>query len=124
VFAYGGDEVDLSVWDVSRTFASSTNASLPEVPPEGSKAKTLKAMFPAETWRAKSGGNDQLNLRQPVHITSIAFLREMNNNHLATGNWDGSVKLFDTRAGKKPVLSKENLCDSAVKVVEKSANEQ
>lgn len=52
-FAYGGDEVDLSVWDTERAFQpqqkeSSTDSST------SSKKRKRNDLFPAEIWRARN----------------------------------------------------------------------
>lgn len=44
-FAYGGDEVDVSVWDTERAFQS---------PVPDSKKRKRTDLFPAEVWRAKN----------------------------------------------------------------------
>lgn len=54
-FAYGGDEVDLSVWDAEAAFASSK----PLKPTESSETKKRKKpssndLLPGEIWRAKN----------------------------------------------------------------------
>lgn len=52
-FAYGGDEVDLSVWDTELSFsAQPTNTK----PTEGGskKRKRNDDLFPAEIWRARN----------------------------------------------------------------------
>ena len=57
--AYGGDEVDLSVWDVERTLSSTSITSTAEASSsftEGKKRKTpsTNELLPAELWRAKN----------------------------------------------------------------------
>lgn len=54
-FAYAGDEVELSVWDVQRAF--STPSSVPDTTPDTSTTKKRKRnaqLLPGELWRAKN----------------------------------------------------------------------
>lgn len=46
-FAYGGEEVDLSVWNTEMAF-------LPRSETEGKKRKRNDALMPGEIWRAKN----------------------------------------------------------------------
>lgn len=52
-FAYGGDEVELSVWDTEKAFSQSPE-ELSEAPSAKKKRKRSDALFPAEVWRAKN----------------------------------------------------------------------
>ena len=55
-FAYGGDEVDLSVWDTELAFKSRPNeSSQPSVLTK--KRKRNDDLFPAEIWRARNVRN-------------------------------------------------------------------
>lgn len=123
-FAYGGDEVEVSVWDTSRAL----DPSRPLLPNStvGTKRKKGKKsdLFEGERWRAQNVrnqpsllrvgshimsqvANDFLNLRQPVHNTSLAFLPHVSGksgtNHIIAGTRLGSVRRYDTRVARKPV---------------------
>ncbi|KAG8814490.1 hypothetical protein FRC17_001108 [Serendipita sp. 399] len=103
-FAYGGTEVNLSLWSVERAFQQSSEArsSKPEKRGRGEQ------LFPGEIWRAKNVAHDNLDLRQPVDITSLSFLSNTEagmNHHIVVGNTLGAVHRYDTRKGKKPVTS-------------------
>jgi ribosome biogenesis protein NSA1 len=50
-FAYGGDEVDLSVWSTEKAFST---APEPSSDPLAGKKRKRDALFPGETWRAKN----------------------------------------------------------------------
>ncbi|KAH8117551.1 hypothetical protein DFH11DRAFT_1541795 [Phellopilus nigrolimitatus] len=113
-FAYGGNEVDLSVWDTERAFQSERNLSSNPAEPNAKSAESKKRkrdndLLPGEIWRAKNLPNDAFSLRQPIHITSLAFLSSPSSNgstnsaHLATGTQSGDVRRYDTRAARKPV---------------------
>ncbi|KAJ7343536.1 hypothetical protein DFH08DRAFT_230202 [Mycena albidolilacea] len=94
-FAYGGDEVEPSVWNTERAFenASSSDSS--------SIKRKRDALFPGEIWRAKNVQNDGLGLRQPVRITSLTYLSTPTN--LLTGTQFGDLRRYDTRAARRPV---------------------
>jgi ribosome biogenesis protein NSA1 len=57
-FSYGGDEVELSVWDLETAFAPKQQAPSPPPPqPESSSSKKRKRgseLLPGELWRAKN----------------------------------------------------------------------
>lgn len=109
-FAYGGDEVELSLWDTERALAPDP-APAGSSRPESKKRKRPKAdLLPAETWRARNVSNDALSLRQPVHITSLEFLAPLASpdtsaatHALLAGTFDGHVRRYDTRAARRPV---------------------
>ncbi|KZT59798.1 hypothetical protein CALCODRAFT_481300 [Calocera cornea HHB12733] len=103
--AYGGDEVSASVWSVERAFARKSGAEAPDGAGagagEGKKRKKSKELFAGELWRARNEPNDALDLRVPVQITALAHLAP-SDTQLVTGSEDGSLRLYDTRAGRKP----------------------
>jgi ribosome biogenesis protein NSA1 len=117
-FAYGGDEVELSVWDTERAFA-------PE-PVSSSDAAGIKrkrdALFAGEVWRAKNLPNDGLGLRQPVRITSLTYLST--RQHLLSGTQFGDVRRYDCRA-RRPVSNWTGIGKiGGIKVMEKGHAEQ
>ncbi|KAF8636642.1 hypothetical protein AX17_003450 [Amanita inopinata Kibby_2008] len=119
-FAYGGDEVDLSVWDTELAFQVSVEKgnSL-----EAKKRKRNDALLPAEVWRAKNVPNDGLGLRQPIRITSLTFLD--NATHLLAGTAFGDVRHYDTRAGRRPIAQfKAPGRAAGLKVVTRGSNDK
>jgi ribosome biogenesis protein NSA1 len=146
-FCYGGDEVDLSVWNTTRAFAP---------PPEDRSATSSKKrkrggdLFPGEIWRAKNVNappplfpnfwqltesfghgqvpNDYLGLRQPVRITSLTYLSpstSTSHHHILTGTQLGDVRRYDTRAARRPTADWKGIGKiGGVKVVEKGLEEQ
>lgn len=50
-FSYGGDEVELSLWDTTRVFSQSTEKSA-EI--DAKKRKRGDTLFSGELWRAKN----------------------------------------------------------------------
>ncbi|KAI9446233.1 hypothetical protein H4582DRAFT_2107980 [Lactarius indigo] len=104
-FSYGGDEVELSVWDLEAAFAPKQ----PTPQPEGTKKrKRGNDLLPGELWRAKNVANDSLSLRQPVHNTCISYLSTP--QHLVAGTQRGNVRRYDTRAARKPVAEWKQIC--------------
>ncbi|KIK59864.1 hypothetical protein GYMLUDRAFT_245061 [Collybiopsis luxurians FD-317 M1] len=95
-FAYGGDEVDISVWNTERAFRN------PPADITTSKRKRNNTLFEAEIWRAKNAPNDHLGLRQPIRTTTLSYLFS-SSEHLLAGTQLGSVRRYDTRAARKPV---------------------
>ncbi|PFH54399.1 hypothetical protein AMATHDRAFT_662 [Amanita thiersii Skay4041] len=120
-FAYGGDEVDVSIWDTERAFQPQADA---EPSPPSKKRKRGDSLFLAEIWRAKNVPNDTLGLRQPVRITSLAFLDPASSaTHLLAGTELGDVRLYDTRAGRRPASEFKGIGRvGGVKVVKEGLN--
>ncbi|WVQ78400.1 hypothetical protein IAT38_000486 [Cryptococcus sp. DSM 104549] len=92
-FALGGKEVDISIYDVERTFSSSTSA-----PAEGKRKKN--ALEPGCIWQAKNVPNNSLQLRPPVYHLAVSYLDSP--DALVSGTKMGTVRRFDTRQ-RKPV---------------------
>jgi ribosome biogenesis protein NSA1 len=59
-FAYGGDEVDLSVWDMEQAFSPR-----PQTTESENKKRKRDALFPGEVWRGKNVSNTII-LDRPV----------------------------------------------------------
>lgn len=69
-FAYGGDEVDLSVWSIEQAFAPRSD-SLASDSAEAKKRKRSDALFPGEIWRARNvrfNWADELLINPLIHI--------------------------------------------------------
>ncbi|TFK42629.1 hypothetical protein BDQ12DRAFT_676525 [Crucibulum laeve] len=119
-FAYGGDEVDLSVWDTEMAFQAPSN-KLDTSTGMGKKRKRNDALFQGEIWRAKNLPNDSLGLRQPVRICALTYLSTgSSGSHLLTGTQMGDVRRYDTRAARRPVSDWKGIGKiGGIKVVEK-----
>lgn len=94
-FALGGKEVDISIWDVERTFTSSSDSPMVD---DGKRKKN--APEPGQIWQAKNMPNNYLKLRPPVHHLALSWLNSP--NALVSGTKMGTVRRFDTRQ-RKPV---------------------
>jgi len=98
-FAYGGYEVDLSVWNIERAFTRADSFTKLQM----TKSEEL---FPCEIYRAKNVPNDSLGLRQPIRITSLTYISPSPSaaqHHLLTGTQYGDVRRYDTRTARRPV---------------------
>lgn len=103
-FAYGGDEVEVSVWDTKRAFESRPDG--PAASPSGKKRKRTGDLFPGEVWRARNVANDYLGLRQPVHNTCLTYMgpsSSSNQPQILAGTRFGDLRRYDTRSGRRPV---------------------
>ncbi|EED78598.1 predicted protein [Postia placenta Mad-698-R] len=107
-FAYGGDEVELSVWNTEAAFTRLPAGD------SGSESKKRKRdqLLPGEVWRAKNLPNDGLGLRRPVHITALIYLQpssSISHHHLLAGTQEGHIRRYDTRAARRPVANWERI---------------
>ncbi|RDB21318.1 WD repeat-containing protein 74 [Hypsizygus marmoreus] len=123
-FAYGGDEVDLSLWDTDRAFSPRIQQDELSPASGSKKRKRNDALFPGEIWRAKNVDNDNLGLRQPVRITALTFLSSSSiTHHLAAGTQLGDVRRYDTRTARRPVANWKIGKVGGIKTVEKGMSE-
>jgi ribosome biogenesis protein NSA1 len=128
-FAYGGDEVEVSLWDTERAFTSPSETVAAGTPANGGKKrKQSDALFPGEVWRAKNVQNDFLGLRQPVHNTCLTYLSpstSTSQQHLLAGTRLGDMRRYDTRSGRRPVAEFKGIGKvGGVRTVEKGFSEQ
>lgn len=73
--------------------------------------------------------NDNLSLRQSVHITSLSYLssstQASSTTHLIAGTSAGHVRRYDTRAARRPVADWRSVAKAGgVKVIEDGHAEQ
>ncbi|OWT41313.1 hypothetical protein C362_00779 [Cryptococcus neoformans Bt1] len=94
-FALGGKEVDVSIWDVERTFSSASDSPMIDA---GKRKKN--ALEPGQIWQAKNMPNNYLKLRPPVYHLALSWLNSPDS--LVSGTKMGTVRRFDTRQ-RKPV---------------------
>ncbi|RSH94000.1 hypothetical protein EHS25_006653 [Saitozyma podzolica] len=99
--ALAGKEVDVSLWDVERTFAERPAGEEGVGSSKSGVKRKNAALEPGEIWRAKNLPNDHLSLRPPIHHLSLAFLPS-SPHLLVSGTKSGSVRGYDTRQ-RKPV---------------------
>ena len=72
--------------------------------------------------------NDDLNLRQPVRNSALAFLHPSSTSsqhHILVGTQLGDVRRYDTRAARRPVANWVGIAKAGgVGVVEKGCSEK
>jgi WD40 repeat protein len=72
--------------------------------------------------------HDYLDLRQPVDITSLAFLSVSDSGShqtIAVGNTLGCVHIYDTRKGRKPAFSwSDSRMSGGISLVEKGIRDK
>ncbi|KAI0695930.1 hypothetical protein BC835DRAFT_1406096 [Cytidiella melzeri] len=104
-FAYAGDEVELSVWDTERAFASSAaEDASSDKPLDGSskKRKRTEQLLPGEIWRAKNVGTVHSTLPAAT-FTYLQTSASSSQQHLLVGTQFGDVRRYDTRTARRPV---------------------
>ncbi|CCL99152.1 uncharacterized protein FIBRA_01167 [Fibroporia radiculosa] len=123
-FAYGGDEVELSVWNTEAAFAKRPEDKLSN---ETKKRKRGDQLLPGEIWRAKNVPHDGLSLRQPVKNTSLAYLQPAGSTshcHILAGTQQGNVRRYDTRAARRPVADWKGIAKiGGISTIEKGHDE-
>lgn len=89
-------------------------------------AEMLVAYFPARTFVTRfQVQNDYLGLRQPLRITSLAYITSsLASNHLVTGTDIGHIHRYDTRAARRPVFDWKISKTGGVRTIEKGLHEQ
>ncbi|KAH9854122.1 hypothetical protein C2E23DRAFT_819680 [Lenzites betulinus] len=126
-FAYGGDEVELSLWDTEKAFNRPEGTVIPTATAESKKRKRHDQLLPGELWRAKNVPNDHLSLRQAVHNTALTYIQpstSTSHQHLLVGTANGNVRRYDTRAARRPVADWKGVGKTGgVSTVEKSFHE-
>ncbi|KAL0946956.1 hypothetical protein HGRIS_013112 [Hohenbuehelia grisea] len=123
-FAYGGDEVEVSVWDTERAFSTPVDAPQ-KTENSGMKRKRNDQLLPSEIWRAKNVANDSLGLRQPVRVSSVAWLSSSSSSHqILAGTEFGDLRRYDSRAARKPVFDWK-VCQNGggIKTIQKGFSE-
>lgn len=112
---------------MQRSASATTNSSLPRF---GGR-RTFVRFLNADKMTAhfvRQLPNDSLNLRQPIHITSLSYLSSPSSKsyaHIATGTLLGDVRRYDTRAARKPVANWKSIGkNGGVSVVQSGRGEK
>ena len=87
IFATGGDERELCVWDITK------------FNPETKKISPI--------WKAKNVSDTSLGLRVPVWITCIQWASLENYHEIVIGTGYRHVRKYNTKNQKKPLVSFE-----------------
>ncbi|CAG8479850.1 3422_t:CDS:10 [Funneliformis caledonium] len=93
IFACGGKERELSVWDVNAY--KEGNCLM--------KSQKKKESKPGLVWMSKNVSHDFLDLRVPVWITDLQFLSEQETTKLVVGTKYNQIRIYDTKAKRRPV---------------------
>lgn len=91
IFATGGDERDLCVWDTT-TYCQ--------------ESKSIEPI-----WKAKNVPNDSLDMRVRVNVTCITWTNKDNYSDIAIGTAYSQVRVYNTKKQKRPILD-FNKCGS------------
>ncbi|KAJ8325790.1 Ribosome biogenesis protein nsa1 (NOP7-associated protein 1) [Batrachochytrium dendrobatidis] len=127
IFATGGEERDLCVWDINSLFKPAemnsedhdkTGCSIPEkklkkkrqenaetqppIDPNECENNTLPVLEPI--WMAKNVKHDFLDMRAPVWITEIQWIGKDSPTRLVTGTGHHQVRIYDTKLQRRPIL--------------------
>ncbi|CAG8708495.1 14667_t:CDS:2 [Dentiscutata erythropus] len=89
IFALGGRERDLTLWDVNSN-------PTPITKNKGSKNGII--------WNGKNIKSDFADLRVPIWITDIQFLDEQNTTKILTGTKYHQIRLYDVKTQRRPVF--------------------
>ncbi|KAK6903060.1 hypothetical protein I203_108321 [Kwoniella mangroviensis CBS 8507] len=98
-FVTAGKEVDVSIWDIERTFGSS---GMEEDGPskEWDSGKRKKNVYEVgQIWQAKNVPQNNLSLRQPINHLSLTYLDD-SPYLLVSGTKAGTIRRYDTRQRK------------------------
>jgi ribosome biogenesis protein NSA1 len=127
-FAYGGNEVELSLWNTELALSASSISANDTLMASSSKKRKRDALLPGETWRARNVPNDALSLRVPVYNTSLAFVGGSGGGggfQLLAGTLAGDVRKYDTRVARKPVAEWKSIVKTgSVKRVQAGVREK
>ncbi|KAF8268881.1 hypothetical protein EI94DRAFT_1771451 [Lactarius quietus] len=93
-FSYGGDEVELSVWDLEAAFAPKQSAPRPKIPRSGN-GPTIS--FP------ENSGERKMHVVMVICLPPPTLAHHTAIGSLVAGTQRGDVRRYDTRAARKPV---------------------
>ncbi|TPX59814.1 hypothetical protein PhCBS80983_g02190 [Powellomyces hirtus] len=89
LLATGGDERDLTLWNLREQKLTADPQSIPKL---------------ASFWTAKNVKNDFLNIRVPVWITEILFL-DSSETRIMTGTGHHQIRVYDTAKARRPIIN-------------------
>ncbi|KAI8817358.1 uncharacterized protein EV422DRAFT_221645 [Fimicolochytrium jonesii] len=94
LLATGGDECDLTIWNLAEQFPNTTTEETSTTPPP----TQLTAH-----WTSRNVKNDFLNIRVPVWITELAFL-DSTATRLIVGTGHHQIRIYDTTLARRPIV--------------------
>ncbi|GHJ88489.1 hypothetical protein NliqN6_4891 [Naganishia liquefaciens] len=98
-----GKNVELSVWDMERTFAAGSKAKDAGKAETSAKKRKKNELEEGEIWRAKRLPNNFLSIPTPVDYTSMCILPTTSSGDaagstsIAAGTKSGFIRKYDTR---------------------------
>ncbi|KAF0560684.1 WD40 repeat-like protein [Gigaspora margarita] len=92
IFACGGKERDLTVWDI--------HANPDSIVTQNKESRQHEGMI----WNGKNVRSDFLDLRCPVWVTEIQFLNDQDYTKIVTGTRFHQIRLYDIKAQRRPVF--------------------
>ncbi|KAI9141854.1 WD40-repeat-containing domain protein [Paraphysoderma sedebokerense] len=115
----GGKERELAIYDVNHTPLTDSTEK-----PQSKKQNSAKDRWTGlstqdrktfdpekwnvvEIWKAKNVKNDMLDLRQPVHITTMGLINN-DGTEIVVGTQYHQIRLYDTKRARRPVLNVEH----------------
>ncbi|WWC60960.1 uncharacterized protein I303_103537 [Kwoniella dejecticola CBS 10117] len=96
-FVTAGKEVDVSIWDIERTFGSSSSEGVSKTWDNGKRKKNVLEV--GQIWQAKNVPQNNLSLRQPINHLCLTYING-SPHHLVSGTKAGTIRRFDTRQRK------------------------
>ncbi|KAL0090592.1 hypothetical protein F4703DRAFT_1732459 [Phycomyces blakesleeanus] len=111
IFAAGGKDRDLCVYDASVLASQNDSTEKVVSDPKGpnkntSKHKAAKNASNGIVFQAKNVKNDFLDLQQPVWIRDLQFMSE-DTSKVVVGTHHHQIRLYDAKAARRPVLNVE-----------------
>ncbi|KAJ3014401.1 WD repeat-containing protein 74 [Thoreauomyces humboldtii] len=114
LLATGGDERDLTFWNLTPQGQTDAEAFEPEASPDNpvaarKKRKERVTLPPGQlrpSWTARNVKNDFLNIRVPIWITQLAFL-DSTTTRVLVGTGYHQIRLYDAERARKPLFSIE-----------------
>ncbi|KAJ3045550.1 WD repeat-containing protein 74 [Rhizophlyctis rosea] len=94
IFATGGDERELCIWDVTK---------LSKEAKDGEELPMVECI-----WKAKNVKNDELNLRVPVWITHLEWIGDGNTSKIVVGTGYHQIRVYDIEGrARRPIINVE-----------------
>jgi len=121
-FAYGGEQVPLSIWSLAKALEAAQRPIEPEASEEpssaragskrsaSSKSSKNRELLSGELWRAKNLPNDHLSLPRPPLIRTLAFAPtepvaddELKGLRVYVGTKDGIIRVYEPAQRPRPM---------------------
>ncbi|KAJ2993716.1 WD repeat-containing protein 74 [Globomyces sp. JEL0801] len=103
IFATGGNERDLCIWDIQSEQEEIKNSSDDKVLLKDLDGNVLKMIKPI--WKAKNVRNDKLDMRVNVWITDLQWLNPDNYEELLVATGYHHIRTYNTKLQKRPLTS-------------------